>query len=136
MNTITPYLFFGGNCREALAFYKKVFGGEAILMTYGEAKDANTPTKANDRIIHGRLQSENLILLCSDIPEGEPKKGNDVYLSLNFKTVEELESAFSALSQNGQVSHALHDAFWGSRFGMLTDQYGFHWMLSFEYPKR
>ncbi len=30
----------------------------------------------------------------------------------------------------------LQDAFWGARFGMLTDQFGINWMFNFEYPKQ
>ena len=28
-----PYLFFGGNCREAFDRYKEIFGGELFVMT-------------------------------------------------------------------------------------------------------
>ena len=30
----------------------------------------------------------------------------------------------------------LQDAFWGARFGMLTDQFGVNWMFNFENPKQ
>jgi len=33
MDSVTPYLFFNGNCREAMGFYKKIFGGELTAMT-------------------------------------------------------------------------------------------------------
>jgi uncharacterized glyoxalase superfamily protein PhnB len=32
-----------------------------------------------------------------------------------------MENVFNALSEDGQVTVPLHDAFWGGRFGMLTD---------------
>ena len=28
-----------------------------------------------------------------------------------------------------------HGGYWGARFGMLTDKFGIHWMLSFEHTK-
>ena len=28
-----PYLFFGGNCRQAFTHYQEVFGGEWTLMS-------------------------------------------------------------------------------------------------------
>jgi uncharacterized glyoxalase superfamily protein PhnB len=37
MKPLTPYLFFNGNCREALNFYKDCFGGQLELMTYADA---------------------------------------------------------------------------------------------------
>jgi len=30
MNTITPHLWFNGNCKEAIDFYQKAFGAEPI----------------------------------------------------------------------------------------------------------
>jgi uncharacterized glyoxalase superfamily protein PhnB len=29
----------------------------------------------------------------------------------------------------------LEKTFWGSYFGMLTDQYGIQWMVSYDYPQ-
>jgi uncharacterized glyoxalase superfamily protein PhnB len=29
---------------------------------------------------------------------------------------------------------AMHDAFWGGRFGMLLDRFGIGWMLSYRAP--
>ena len=30
---------------------------------------------------------------------------------------------------------ALHNSFWGARFGMLTDRFGIRWMFNFDKPK-
>ncbi len=30
---------------------------------------------------------------------------------------------------------ALHETFWGARFGMLTDKFGIDWILNCELPK-
>jgi uncharacterized glyoxalase superfamily protein PhnB len=50
------------------------------------------------------------------------------------ETQPEMERLFAALSENGNVTMPLHDAFWGGRFGMLTDQFGISWMFSFRAP--
>ena len=34
-----PYLFFGGNCREAFTRYQEVFGGELQLITMADTPD-------------------------------------------------------------------------------------------------
>ena len=31
MTTLTPYLLFDGNCRQAMEFYRSCLGGELIL---------------------------------------------------------------------------------------------------------
>jgi PhnB protein len=45
---------------------------------------------------------------------------------------EEIEGLFKSLSEGGTVKMPLHDAFWGSRFGMLTDRFGTNWMFNYE----
>ena len=35
-----PYLFFGGNCREAFTRYPEIFGGDLQLIRMGDTPDA------------------------------------------------------------------------------------------------
>ena len=49
---------------------------------------------------------------------------------------ESLDAIGEALSENGKVTMPLHDAFWGGRFGMLTDQFGISWMFSLRAPSQ
>jgi PhnB protein len=37
MATMNPYLTFNGNCKEAMNFYKEIFGRELSMMTAGES---------------------------------------------------------------------------------------------------
>jgi len=52
-----------------------------------------------------------------------------------LKTAEELDKVFNALSEGGNITMPLQDAFWGARFGMLTDKYGVSWMFNHELQK-
>ena len=38
-----PYLFFSGNCREAMTRYQEIFGGELFVMRMGDAPDTTKP---------------------------------------------------------------------------------------------
>ena len=38
-----PYLFFGGNCREALTRYQEIFGGELFLVDMKSAPPSDNP---------------------------------------------------------------------------------------------
>lgn len=140
--SLTPYLFFNGNCREALGFYQKALGGELELMTYGDASksspEESCPVGAENRIIHGAIKHGKFMLMASDTPTPDepPKPGSTVFLALDCESQSQVESYFKALSQGGEVMMELHDAFWGARFGMLTDRYGFSWMLSYDKNKK
>jgi PhnB protein len=52
------------------------------------------------------------------------------------ESLQETESLFIALGENGKVTMPLQDQFWGARFGMLKDQFGVNWMFNFEKPKQ
>ncbi len=43
MKPLTPYLFFAGNAREAMEFYKDCFDGKLEVMTYADAPEDAYP---------------------------------------------------------------------------------------------
>ncbi len=136
MKPLIPYLFFNGNCREAMEFYKDCFGGELASMPYSEAPPGNQCGDGDkDKIMHAMLTSGELTLMASDNPMAAPILGDNVHININCDTLDEIETVFKRLSAGGNVVQALHDAFWGSRFGMLTDKYGFRWMLNCQLKK-
>ncbi|MBZ0258167.1 VOC family protein, partial [bacterium] len=73
MKPLTPYIFFNGNCREAMEFYQKCFGGELEIHTYADMPDDNEcqGSKANadkDAVMHASLISGDFKLMASDNP--------------------------------------------------------------------
>lgn len=135
MKEITPYLIFDGKCREAMTFYQSCIGGELFVMTFGEADPKAAPA-AKDRLIHARLAKGATVILASDnMPDMPYTQGNDLWLSAVCETDDEVDSLFPKLSAGGKSVMAPHDAFWGSRFAMLTDRFGINWMLGHERPK-
>ena len=64
MNQLNPYLHFGGNCRDALTFYRDCLGGELELLTVGQSPmaDQMAPDAQND-VLHGCLTSGALTLV-------------------------------------------------------------------------
>ena len=80
---LNPYISFDGNARQALEFYKSVFGGTLALNTFGEYGAADAP--GADKIMHGQLEADGgLTLMCADTPPGmEYKPGNNIAISLS-----------------------------------------------------
>jgi PhnB protein len=136
MKPLTPYLFFAGNAREAMEFYKDCFDGKLEVMTYADApKDAypegkKPPQEAMDKVMHACLTTGDLILMASDNPMGAPVVGDNISISIQPKDIPETERLFKALSAGGEVTMPLADTFWSAHFGVLKDKYGFHWMLN------
>lgn len=129
--TLAPYLTFDGNCREAMSFYQQCLGGELELMPFAEAPAENIPAGSEAGIMHACLTSGPLVLMASD-GYGQPiVPGNNVTLSLHCTSREELTTRFEQLGAGGQVTMPLEETFWGATLGMVTDQYGMHWLLDF-----
>jgi PhnB protein len=137
MTQINSYLTFGGNCREAMNFYKDCLGGELTLQTIGESPLADKmPPAMKDFILHATLTKDSLILMGSDmVGERGLIKGNAVSLAVNCSSEEEIQNFYKKLSAGGNKNHALEQSFWGATFGDLTDKYGNHWLLNFEKSK-
>ena len=53
-----PYLFFGGNCREAFTRYQEIFGGELTLVTMKDVPGEQPPADKADLIVHAALTGE------------------------------------------------------------------------------
>lgn len=137
MEPIVPYLNFNGNAKEALAFYSKALDGTVIFQqTFGESP-MESPAEMKDKIMHARFEAKGgLQIMVSDtMPDYPFIAGTNVSLSLNFTDVESIEKTFAALSEGANITMPLQDTFWGAKFGMLTDKFGFNWMFNHDLKK-
>jgi hypothetical protein len=57
---LDPYITFPGTAREAMEFYKGVFGGDLTLSTFTELGGQDAPNP--DQIMHSQLETERGLL--------------------------------------------------------------------------
>lgn len=128
---ILAYLTFGGNCREAMEFYKDCLGGELTLQTAGDSPLSDKlPEKMKKAVLHAALVRGDLTLLATDMVSVRGlMRGNSVSLMLDCDSENEIRECYEKLSQGGTKTHPLETTFWGALFGDLTDQFGNHWLL-------
>ncbi len=134
MTQANAYITFNGNCREAMTFYKQCLGAELNLQTIeGSPIESQCPSAMKNQILHASLTKGAILIMGSDMigPEGFTM-GNNIALSLNCSSDEEINSFFSKLSEGGQVFTPLQQMFWGATFGTLTDKFGIRWMLNYD----
>ena len=131
---IQPYLFFGGRCEEALAFYKVALGAEVIfMMRFGEAPEPPPPGMVpagwENKIMHAEFRVGATCMMASD---GSSKTSDFEGFSLSLAVASEAaaDTVFAALSDGGKVGMPLGKTFWSPRFGMLTDRFGIGWMVN------
>lgn len=134
--SLNPYISFKNNAREAMEFYKTVFGGKLEIHTFKEFQASQDPSE-DDLIMHGMLEAENgLIFMASDTPARIPfNPGNNMSMSLSGDNDTELTSYFNKLAEGGAITMPLEKAIWGDKFGMLTDKFGINWMVNITLPK-
>lgn len=133
MTTLNPYISFTGNAREAMEFYRGVFGGHLTIDTFGEAGMGDDPTTAA-QVMHAMLVTdEDLTLMASDAPPGmDVTVGDNVQISLSGPAEDEIELLryWERLSASGSVDMPLERAPWGDHFGACTDGFGIRWMVN------
>jgi PhnB protein len=129
--SLSPYLGFAGNAREAMEFYRSVFGGELETSTYADFQASEDPAD-QDRLMHSQLTLPNgLLLMASDSPSAmEASTGSRIQIALFGEDDAELSAWFAALAEGGEATMPLTDSPWGDRFGMLVDRYGIEWMVN------
>jgi PhnB protein len=134
---LDPYLFFNGKAREAMEFYKGVFGGDLSISTFGESGAANMPGFENmkDNVMHAMLSGGDVRLMASDSREASDKMAK-AELSLSGDDEEKLKGYYEKLSEGGKIKSPLKKEMWGDQFGQFQDKYGVDWMVNISAPQK
>jgi PhnB protein len=148
MLTTTTHLNLPGTARAALDFYASVFGGQAVVTTYGQL---GLPPEAPgaDKVVFGQLESPNgLRVMAYDIPgrtesfagatrreQGATITDRPFFVSVRGESLEEVAGYWAALADGGEVVEPLAASPWSAGFGMLTDRFGVTWVLDVAAPR-
>jgi uncharacterized glyoxalase superfamily protein PhnB len=124
MHTVTPHLWFNGNCRDAVEFYKKALGAEVI----GQI----VPSPDGKGVWHAMVKIGDSTLMLADARAGSWEKGPDKNSTMSiWLYVEDCDAVFNNALKNGcQVIFPMADMFWGDRTGKLKDPYGHCWAVA------
>ena len=129
---LNPYISFKDNARDAMEFYKTVFGGKLELSTFGEAGMTDHGVKP-DQIMHASLETDGgITLMASDAATGfrDYVAGTNMSISLSGENEEELTGYYKKLVDGGKEEQPLTKAPWGDTFGMCIDKFGIFWMVN------
>lgn len=131
---VTPYLFFNGNCREAIEAYVAIFGGKIeMLMSASDmppdAWPGGVPEDKRDWVMHAAVRLGGGQVMASDnlMEDSKPMDGCSVMIEL--PTATEGKVAFDRLAEGGEVTMAYEPTFWSAGFGTLRDRFGIRWMV-------
>src|SRR2546430_7156754 len=98
---LNAYLFFDGNCADAMRFYERTLGGKLSLMTHADSPMAGkTPPGSARRVMNARLDFDRGTLVASGPKVGQPHAGmHGLSLSMGYPTVAEGHRLFDALAE-------------------------------------
>ena len=123
-NTVSAYLVVR-NAVEALEFYNKAFGAETIARMAGP--DGKSTMHAEMRI------GNSSVMLAEENPQWGSKSpatlgGTPVSLHIYCENVDALFNR--AVAAGCTVTYPVMDAFWGDRYGKVTDPFGHIWGIA------
>jgi len=133
--TIQPYLFFNGNCEEAIECYRKALGAEVeMMMRFKESPEppppGAVPPGSENKIMHASFRVGQTTVLASDGDSLDKASFQGFSLSLSVPSEAEADRVFNALAEGGQVKLPLTKTFFSPRFGMVEDRFGVGWMIT------
>ena len=134
----TIYLFFNGNCLEAMTHYAEVLGGTiGGVFRNGDAPDPESRMPGpDDMIMNMAMTLGASTIMASDGTEDMYERPQGFRISIAPTSREEFDRIHAALAEEAQsVDMAPDETFWAERFAMFTDRYGTPWMLNFEGSK-
>jgi PhnB protein len=121
MNAVTIQLFYKGNCKEAIDFYKKAFNASVV------GNIANTP---DGKIMQAMIKIGDTNLMMSDTFSDSPDHNGQLMASL-FMYVENCDDVYNQAVKTGcVVIQEMTDAFWGDRLGNIRDPFGHYWTIA------
>jgi uncharacterized glyoxalase superfamily protein PhnB len=118
---VVPYLALDG-AMKAVEFYQRAFGADVAAIH---------PPDDKGRTMHVHLYINGGSLMLSDVyPEyGHPLRAPQGF-SLTLH-VEDIDAWWKrAVEAGAEVVTPVAEMFWGARFGVLRDPFGFDWALN------
>ena len=133
--SVNPYLIFNGNTKEAMFFYKKAFNTEEPDIMYFKdiPPDEKFPITDENKelVMHASLKIKGTNFMFSDAaPGSEVKFGSNITLMFGSDNLEELQSAFDILSEDGKLQMDLQETFWSKAYGSVVDKFGVGWQFN------
>jgi PhnB protein len=134
IKSLNPYLTFNGDAEQAIKFYEQALGARVVqIIRFDQVPGMNPAEEHKQRVMHCQLDIAGATLMVSDTMPRDPAPGvSSIHVVLHLSDEADQQTKFDALAAGGRVSFALHDTFWGAKFGMLVDKFGVPWMLNCE----
>lgn len=129
----TIYLFFKGNCLEAMTHYADVLGGEVTgVYRNGDAAPESRMPGGDDMVMNMAIRLGHSMVMASDNSDDMYDRPQGFYVSIDPTSRAEFDRIFEALSKDAEaITMPPEETFWAECFTMFRDRFGTPWMISF-----
>jgi PhnB protein len=128
------YLFFKGDCLEAMTHYADTLGGtiEGVFLN----KDAGSPEErmpgGDDMVMNLAMRLGDTLMMASDNSDEMYQTPQGFRIQIETPSAEDFDRVFTALAKDARdIPMPPGETFWAERFAMFTDRFGTPWMLNF-----
>ena len=134
--SLSVYIRFNGNCRQAVEYYAEVFGCQRPnIMTFGQVhheSDFHMSEEEKNHVMHTFLSIEGHDIMFSDCPPGMPvTQGDNLTLAYSTQDKHEITRIFNRLKDDGgRVGVELQETVWSDCYGSITDKFGIGWQFT------
>jgi len=125
-HTITPHIVVRG-AKQAIDFYRRAFGAEEV---------GRLPGPDGELLMHAELKiGDSHLMLCDEMPWADatcraPESLGGTSVTLHVYC-EDADAVYErAIKAGAKVSMPIMDAFWGDRYGRVTDPFGHEWSIA------
>ncbi|HAH09384.1 MAG TPA: VOC family protein [Alphaproteobacteria bacterium] len=133
---MTPqfYLFFKGDCLEAMTHYAKTLGGtieQVFLNKDAPSADERMPG-GDDLVMNMQMRVGGTMMMASDNSDSRYEAPQGFRIQIEPSSRAEFDRVHDALAKDAlRVDMPADETFWAERFAMFTDRFGTPWMMSF-----
>lgn len=130
----TTHLNFRGDARAALTFYRSVFGGELVAITYADAHAVTDPAEA-DQIIWGQVAAEDgFRIMAYDVPATTAWNPGTIpfFVSVRGNDAKQLTRYWEKLAEGSTVVQPLGPSGFSPLYGMVKDRFGITWVMDLQ----
>lgn len=122
-HTITPHLEVKQGAARYIDFLKKAFGAREVSRMEGPG----------GKLMHAEVAiADSRVMLADSFPEfGSPPIAEGHWPVVMHLYVPDADKTFAQAQAAGcEVTMPLADQFWGDRYGLLKDPFGFAWSVA------
>lgn len=130
----TLYLFFKGQCFEAMTLYADALGGtvEGVFRNKDAAAPEDRMPGGDELVMNMSVRLGDALMMGSDNSDDMYQAPQGFRVQIETPSLSDFERLHDALAEGAkQVAMPPGETFWAERFAMFTDRFGTPWMLNY-----